>query len=212
MHNPLSSKIYVLILGADELIREGVFFVVSRLMPNATIFTASPEDPINPKRIRADLILYLLGPPYLSGIDNLQSLRAKFPDAALITLSDSKEAYLLMGAAASRTCGFLLVSDDVESLGATIIYALSGKATYPDGKPLGSLLAPVKFRLPGPKLTPRQMQVYEYLRAGKTNKEIGALLNLSDNTVRSHVSAILKTLNANNRTEASQLVSLFHRR
>lgn len=212
MHNPLSSKIYVLILGADELIREGLFFVVSRLMPNATIFTASPDEQLNPKRIRADLILYVLGPPYLSGIDDLQALRAKFPAAALIALSDSKDEYLLVGAAASRTCGFLLISDDVESLGATIIYTLSGKTAYPDGRPIKSLLAPVTLKRPSPKLTPRQMQVYEYLRAGKTNKEIGALLKLSDNTVRSHVSAILKTLNANNRTEASQRVNLFHRR
>lgn len=212
MHDLLSSKIYVLIIGAAELIREGLFFVVSRLMPNTTIFVASPDELSTLKRVRADLILYLLEPPYLPGVDDLQTLRTRFPDAAMIALSDSKEEYLLVGAAASRTCSFILVSDDVESLGTAISFSLAGKAIYPDGRPLRSLMPVKKLQLPRPRLTPRQMQVYEYLRAGKTNKEIGALLSLSDNTIRSHVSAILRALNVHNRTEASNLDSRLFRR
>ena len=51
-------------------------------------------------------------------------------------------------------------------------------------------------------LTPRQRGVLELLGQGKANKEIGAELGLSEATVKQHVSAILKALNASNRVQA----------
>jgi DNA-binding NarL/FixJ family response regulator len=205
MYELLFSKYRVLIVGMDELIREGLFFLVSRLMPNATVFVVSGDEELDAELVQIDLILYLLRPPYLAGLDEMYALRNRHGDAALLALSDSKEDYLVGIAAANHINGFMLVSDQVESLQTAIIDVLSGKSVFPEGR---------KFRgrrLPPPKLTPRQMQVYEYLCSGKTNKEIGAMLKLSDNTVRTHVSAILEVLGVNNRTEATKLDKLFRR-
>lgn len=205
MYGVLLSKIRVLIIGADELIREGLCFLMSRLMPNATILVAGCEERIEGHPAEISLILYLLGPPYLTGIEQIYALRARYPGAAMLALGNSELDGVVSIAAASRINGFLLVSDEVESLQAAIVDVLAGKPVFPDG----SMASTRPLHLP--RLTPRQMEVYNFMCTGKTNKEIGALLNLSDNTIRSHVSAILKELRVATRTEATRLERLFLR-
>jgi DNA-binding NarL/FixJ family response regulator len=51
-------------------------------------------------------------------------------------------------------------------------------------------------------LTPRQREVLAVMMQGKSNKAICRALNLAEPTVKNHVTAILKALNASNRTEA----------
>ena len=60
----------------------------------------------------------------------------------------------------------------------------------------GTILAAIK------SLTPRQRDVLAVMMQGKCNKAISRLLNLAEPTVKNHVTAILKALNATNRTEA----------
>lgn len=205
MYGVLLSKIRVLIIGSDELIREGLCFLMSRLMPNATILVAGCDERIDGHPAEISLILYLLGPPYLARIGQIHALRARHPGAAMLVLGDSNLDGVVSIAAASRINGFLMVSDEVESLQAAIVDVLAGKPVFPDGNPAST--RPLHL----PRLTPRQIQVYDFICAGKTNKEIGAMLNLSDNTVRSHVSAILKELRVTTRTEATKLERLFLR-
>lgn len=54
----------------------------------------------------------------------------------------------------------------------------------------------------GVNLTPRQREVLAVMMQGKSNKAICRALNLAEPTVKNHVTAILKALNASNRTEA----------
>lgn len=56
----------------------------------------------------------------------------------------------------------------------------------------------------GARLTPRQEQIHALLRCGMRNKMIAAELGISVGTVKNHVRAILKVLNASNRTQAAQ--------
>ena len=51
-------------------------------------------------------------------------------------------------------------------------------------------------------ISPREMDILTELAAGHSNKEIAAKLNVSPNTVKSHISAIFRALNATNRTQA----------
>jgi DNA-binding NarL/FixJ family response regulator len=55
---------------------------------------------------------------------------------------------------------------------------------------------------PYPRLSQREFDVLEQIARGKSNKEIGQLLYLSEHTVKNYVKAILKKLNASGRTEA----------
>jgi len=58
-----------------------------------------------------------------------------------------------------------------------------------------------------PNLTSAQARVLALLARGHSNKAIGSTLDISDNTVRAHVSAILRALNVTNRTEAVHVAS-----
>jgi two-component system, NarL family, nitrate/nitrite response regulator NarL len=58
---------------------------------------------------------------------------------------------------------------------------------------------------PTPVLTPRQRDVLAMVIEGRSNKEIGARLNLSEQTVKGHLLAIFRTLNVRNRVQAVQM-------
>jgi DNA-binding NarL/FixJ family response regulator len=63
-------------------------------------------------------------------------------------------------------------------------------------------VAPAPHQPSAPNLTSAQARVLQLLALGHSNKAIGNSLDISDNTVRVHVSAILRALNVTNRTEA----------
>jgi RNA polymerase sigma factor (sigma-70 family) len=60
------------------------------------------------------------------------------------------------------------------------------------------------------KLTPRQRQILELIAKGKQNKEIAVCLGISENTVEQHIRKIYKTLNVDNRVEASLAFNGLH--
>lgn len=60
-----------------------------------------------------------------------------------------------------------------------------------------------KAMSPHQYLTPRELDVLAFLVMGKTNREIAAYLNLSQSTVKSHLSSIYEKLGVSNRTEAA---------
>jgi DNA-binding NarL/FixJ family response regulator len=51
-------------------------------------------------------------------------------------------------------------------------------------------------------LTPRETQILNYIADGNTNKQIARILEISEQTIKNHVSAILRKLNANDRAHA----------
>ena len=53
-----------------------------------------------------------------------------------------------------------------------------------------------------PELTKRELQILEYIANGRSNKEIGQILFISEHTVKTHVKSILEKLDAVGRTEA----------
>ena len=89
--------------------------------------------------------------------------------------------------------------DQGESLStATPVYDWAHTSNVPAlaGGATGTTLGAIK------SLTPRQRDVLAVMMQGKCNKAISRILNLAQPTVKNHVTAILKTLNATNRTEA----------
>jgi RNA polymerase sigma factor (sigma-70 family) len=56
-------------------------------------------------------------------------------------------------------------------------------------------------------LTDRELEVLEWVKAGKTNQEIATILNISQNTVKSHLKRIYKKLNVSKRAQAVALLA-----
>jgi two-component system, NarL family, response regulator len=146
---------------------------------------------------RPDVTLMDLRLPGPSGTDTTQALRAEFPEARVIilsTYSTDEEVYAALQAGAMA---YLSKSVQRDELVLAIRKAAAGERHIPP-----DLAARLAARQPRAQLSPRELEVLRLLVAGKRNKEIAGLLDISEGTVKIHVSSILGKLGVFDRTEA----------
>jgi len=184
-------------MGGHELWRESLCLFMARMFPNAMIFEAADEtDPVFLHSM-VNLIVYCLSPPYLKGLEQLLELRSRFLHTPVVIISDVPDNLADMMVRTHGADAFLRTSASAEEMYATMSDILSGRKIDPRE---GQSRKGAPFQL-----SPRQLQVFFLLCKGMTNKEIGTALSLSDNTVRTHVSAIFDMLGVRNRTEAATI-------
>ena len=157
-----------------------------------------------------DIALVDLGMPGPAWRDALPRIRAERPGMPVVILSASEDRDDIVDALRLGASGYIPKSSTIGVMCAALELVLSG-GTYLPPHILGSLEI---ARLPPPPstpsassersktLTPRQKQILAELKKGLSNKEIARKLNLSEGTVKLHVTALLKALNVTNRTQA----------
>lgn len=205
----------ILVVDDHGLIREALSGVLKQLRPDATIVEAvdSSQAAQRLKEEREiELIVLDLGLPDRNGLDILAELRDRYRDVAVVVLSGLSDRDTVTRALDLGALGFIpkSASRAVMLSAFNLIFAggvyippevLGGKAPSPAA---GSESAGQERRVSAADigLTERQMDVLALMMQGKSNKAICRLLNLAEPTVKNHVTAILRTLNATNRTEA----------
>jgi DNA-binding NarL/FixJ family response regulator len=151
-----------------------------------------------------DVLLLDLEMPGLDGVHVLQRLRENGARTRIIifTVFDTDER--IIAAVEAGAAGYLLKGSPRAQVFDAVRQVAAG----------GSLLAPVATsavlrRVRGeleqaqsPALTPREHNVLSYLARGRSNKQIASTLNISERTVKFHVSSIITKLDAANRTDA----------
>jgi len=145
-----------------------------------------------------DLLLLDLGMPGLGGLGVLAALRRQSPETPVVILSASEDPADVRAAMAGGASGFIPKSAHSEVMLDALRLVLAGGVYQPPATLLANAPAATKDEA----LTPRQREVLALIKRGKSNKEIGRALDLTEGTVKQHVSAILKTLNAPNRMRA----------
>ncbi|HKB58766.1 MAG TPA: response regulator transcription factor [Gallionellaceae bacterium] len=191
-----SDKFCVMVVDEHALSREAICLLLSRALPRARVFELSPGcRELNLKPCSGSLLLFGVRPPYLRSINLLAKLRTRFPQSPIVLLAEDMNGRVLQMARARGATGLFHTSGNADDLLGVMQHTLSGKHCFPPAPP--GEAPPVDFRF-----TPRQIEVLDLLCQGKSNKEIGAALNLSGNTVRTHIAAIFAILGARNRTEA----------
>lgn len=192
----LSDKFCVLVADEHALNREAICLLLSRALPHARVFELVPEQrAFDLGCCTGSLVLFGMRPPYLKSVNALSALRARFPHSPILLLADGLDATIVEMARARGADGLFHTTGSVEDLLTAIQDTLLGRCGFPPAPRGDARHADYRF-------TPRQIEVLDLLCQGKSNKEIGAALNLSDNTVRTHVAAIFNVLGARNRTEA----------
>ena len=129
----------------------------------------------------------------LNGLDGLPLLKRKWPQTPIIVLSSDTTPETAHRAKANGAVAFVSKEktvDDIVAVINTVLRRVPQPAFASDA---------VAQQL----LTPRQYEVLDLLCQGLPNKAIGRRLDLSENTVRGHVQAILAVLQVSNRSEAA---------
>ncbi len=163
------------------------------------------------EQLRPDVVLLDLEMPGMDGVAVLRRLREQHPAARVVvfTAFDTDErilgalqagakGYLLKGAPRTELFNAVRVVHDGGSLLQPVVASrlMEHLAEQRTDRPAANLLGEVE------ELTPRERVVLGLLARGRQNKEIAAELDISERTVKFHLSAIYAKLGAGNRTEA----------
>ncbi len=139
--------------------------------------------------------------PDLDGPAAVRAVKAQHPAVAVVALSSFAEEGLVVAAIRAGAAGYLFKAIPPEQLLEAVKAAATGASVLqPDVQRV--LLAHAAQHGPIDPLSPRELEVLECMGRGLSNKEIGAVLGITEKTVKTHVSHILAKLNVQDRTQA----------
>jgi DNA-binding NarL/FixJ family response regulator len=149
------------------------------------------------RKHRPDITLMDLQMPEMNGIEAIDAIRAEFPDARIIVLTTYAGDVQVTRAMKAGARAYLLKSLLRKELLDTI------RAVHAGQKRLVPVLAAeVAEHSTDEFLTAREIEVLRLIGPGNANKEIAALLSITEETVKGHVKNILAKLDAKDRTHA----------
>lgn len=197
----------IVITDDHPLFRGALRQAIASVMPKARIVEASGMDELNATLAQerdVDLILLDLTMPGVQGFSGLLSLRAQYPEFPVVIVSATEEPAVIRRAMDFGASGFIPKSIDVDGIGGAIAAVLAGDTWTPPDVDLTAAedkeTVDLVRRLG--TLTPQQVRVLAMLSEGLLNKQIAYELNVSEATVKAHVSAILDKLGVDSRTQA----------
>ena len=197
----------VLIVDDHPLYRLALNGAVAAACVNVKIFEADSVgglfDALD-QHPRVDLLLLDLNLPGANGFNALAHLRGSRPELPIIVVSASDDARTIRRALAFGAQSFVSKSADAATIGDSVQAVLRGEVVTPAGLgPEGGAddgALQIAQRIA--HLTPQQFRVLGMLCEGRLNKQIGEDLQITEATVKAHVTVILRKLGAMNRTQA----------
>jgi two-component system nitrate/nitrite response regulator NarL len=206
----------VLLIDDHALVRRGMEELLRSRGVEIVASAGSGEEGIRlAQSINPEIILLDIKMPGLSGIDTLNRLRELGLKMPVVMLTMSREDTDLQGALRGGAQGYLLKDMDPEELLPALEATLRGDNVV--AKEMVGTLARIvqgngaitKQAAPSEEpfvdLTPREVEILEYVASGLSNKMIARELSITDGTVKLHVKAILRKLGLHSRVEAAVL-------
>src|SRR6516162_2300413 len=193
-------RIRVLIADDHGVVREGLVSLIKRNRTDMTVVgeASNGREAVQLwKQERPDVTLLDLRMPELDGVEVIKEIRAADKKARIIvlmTFDGDEDIYRAFQAGAK---GYLLKDVPREALMDSIRRVNAGETCVPV-----DLAAKLAERVSGETLSAREIDVLKLMAKGKSNKEIGSALFISEGTVKSHVKAIFAKMNVVSRTEA----------
>jgi DNA-binding NarL/FixJ family response regulator len=197
----------VLIVDDHPLFRDALKAALSSSFSAMSIDEAGSLDQVNAMLERDsdyDLVLLDLKMPGVQGLSGLVYLRAQFPSVPVAVVSGHEEPSIMRRALDLGASGYVPKSTPAETMRTAISEILAGGIWAPEAAAGESARDKEtdEFAKRLATLTPQQVRVLMMLREGLLNKQIAYQLNVSEATIKAHVSAILQKLNVDSRTQA----------
>jgi DNA-binding NarL/FixJ family response regulator len=196
----MSGQIRILVVEDHHIVRQGLVALLKTVPDLMVVAEASGgEQGVDAfRQHRPDVTLMDLRLPGIGGAEAVRQIRREFPEARIIVLTTfdgDEDIYRALQAGAR---GYMLKGMFGDELMDAIRAVNAGKACIP---PL--VAERLAGRVGGYDLTARELDVLRLIVAGKSNKEIGSGLTISEATVKTHINSILGKLGVSDRTQAA---------
>lgn len=198
----------LLIADDHPLFREALHGLMVKLYPTTTIYEAESINSLYSlveDKPHADLLLLDLNMPGATGYSALVHLRSQQPQLPIVIISAHEDPVLIRRALDHGAMGYIPKSVDSKTLSIALQEILMGNTWLPDNlvtttSTLGTEEQEAANLLR--ELTPQQFRVLQMVSTGQLNKQIAHELSVSEATIKTHMTAILRKLGATNRTQA----------
>lgn len=197
----------ILVVDDHALVREGLRQVLKGLGTDVDVLEAgscSRAFELAAQHTDLELVLLDYHLPDMNGLDALDVFARQHPALPIIMLSGSVNPRVMRQVLNKGAAAFLTKSGMSDELLSVTRLVLAGDVYVPPELMAAADTSANETQAdpPTPQFTPRQAEVLRLLLDGYANKEIGRMLNLSDETVKNHVTAILRGFGVTTRTQA----------
>ena len=199
----MSTKpIRVLAVDDHSLLRDGIAKLLGAQPDMELVAEASNgREALEQFRLHEpDVILMDLQMPEVNGVDAIIAICGEFPRARIIVLTTYTGDVQVLRALRAGARGYLLKNLLRKELLDTIRLVHAGQKRIPP-----DVAAELAEHATDESLSEREIEVLRLISGGNANKEIGAQLSITEETVKGHVKNILSKLGANDRTHAVTL-------
>jgi DNA-binding NarL/FixJ family response regulator len=189
-----------MVVEDHHIVRQGLVALLNTVADMTVVAEASDgKDALDLfRQHQPDVTLMDLRLPNMSGVEAVTEIRKQFATARIIVLTTfdgDEDIYRALQAGAR---GYLLKGMFGDELMDAIRAVHAGKSRIP-----AVIAERLALRMGGSPLTTRELDVLKLIVAGKSNKEIGAELAISEATVKTHINSILSKLSVTDRTQAA---------
>jgi DNA-binding NarL/FixJ family response regulator len=188
----------VLLIDDHAMFRAGLRMLIERALGGVCIAeAASLPDALGHQGAAPKVALLDVHLPGLNGLDGIALIQRAWPRCAVVMLSSSDSAGFVNEALARGAAGYVSKADTPGEIIRVVSRLLMGHAAQ------AARCTAAAEGAQRPRFSARQCDVLDLLCQGLSNKVIGRRLGLSENTVRTHVQAILALLDVASRSEAA---------
>jgi two-component system NarL family response regulator len=195
-----SERIKLLVVDDHQAFRMGLVALVNECPDMKVVAEVStgPEAIASCRTAHPDVVLMDLRLPGMSGVEATLAIRNEFPQCRVIVITTYDGDEDIYRALQSGAQAYLLKDMSKEEFVQAIRTVHAGGRHIPS-----DIAARLAERIGRPEVTLREIEVLKLIMKGKSNKEIGAALDIAEDTVKGHLKSIYAKLGASDRTQAA---------
>lgn len=196
----------VLIADDHPLFREALSYIVNSVLPETVIEHATNyAETRSAMAERSFKLTFLdLNMPDSNGLTDLALLKKMYPTSPLVVVSAHEDPEIIRTCLSHNASGYIIKSSSPDDIKSAILAILAGDIFIPKGVDLSNDGSDSKSLATDQisSLTPSQLKVLIEMGKGKLNKQIAFDLDITEATVKAHITTVFKKLKINNRTQA----------